>query len=268
MQFENVHISEPSAKGSTFFGTVEKSGCVCSSTVGAPRQESMSSACTVAQPMSATQRAGTESRAPLPMATASGPNACGLTVRDSARPFRWAPLSLTTLRVVVFCTRVPVGPNTAQNLRATADAAEAEGYALLAAGDKQAALAAFQKAQDCRFFAERLEAVQPPAPPARQRRRLPGEGAGPIIDNQPMFTAEHRANMSKARAPRGPSAKLAALAWKHDPPLSLAGLAKKAGISPSLITKAASGKAPMPTAAAEKIQRLTGYPTTAWPRLS
>lgn len=175
---------------------------------------------------------------------------------------------MTALRVVVFCTQVPVTPNTVERLRATADEAEAAGYAALEAGDKDAALAAFQKAQDCRFFAAQLEKSRPPAAPARQRRRLPTEGPGSIIDNQPMFTAEHRANMSKAQEPTGPSAKLAALAWKLDPPLSLAGLAKKAGISPSLITKAASGKAPMPKGAAEKIQRLTGYPITAWHRLS
>jgi hypothetical protein len=175
---------------------------------------------------------------------------------------------LTALRVVVFCTQVPVTPTTIDKLRATADEAEAAGYAALAAGDRDAALKAFERAQDCRFFADQLEKKGPPPALTRQRRPLPTEGAGPIIDNPPMFTAEHRANMSKAQAPRGPSAKLAALAWKLDPPLSLAGLAKKVGISPSLITKAASGKAPMPTGAADKIQKLTGYPATSWPRLS
>lgn len=70
---------------------------------------------------------------------------------------------MTALAVVVLCTQVPVTPNTIEKLRATAQEAEAAGYAALEAGDKEAALKHFQKAQDCRFFAERLEANPPPA---------------------------------------------------------------------------------------------------------
>jgi hypothetical protein len=64
---------------------------------------------------------------------------------------------------VVLCTWVvPVTPNTVENLRAIADAAEAEGYAALDRGDRDAALAAFQKASDSRFIAARIEATRPP----------------------------------------------------------------------------------------------------------
>jgi hypothetical protein len=68
---------------------------------------------------------------------------------------------LTSRRVVAFCTQVPVTPTTIDKLRATADEAEAAGYAALEAGDREAALKAFQKAQDCRFFANRLAHHQP-----------------------------------------------------------------------------------------------------------
>jgi hypothetical protein len=70
---------------------------------------------------------------------------------------------LTALAVVVLCTQVPVTPSTIDKLRATAQEAEAAGYAALEAGDREAALKAFQKAQDCRFFADRLERDPPPA---------------------------------------------------------------------------------------------------------
>jgi hypothetical protein len=55
---------------------------------------------------------------------------------------------------------VPVGPDTIQRLLADAEAAEAQGYASLDAGDRDAALAHFQRAQDCRFFAAQLEAKE------------------------------------------------------------------------------------------------------------
>ncbi len=153
--------------------------------------------------------------------------------------------------------------DTLEKLRARADEAEASAWAALELGDETTALAGFRMAMRCRRLARELEASEP-----RQRKRLPAVKGTRTIDKAPMafaFTPEHRANMSKAS---GTSSKLAKHARKLDPPMTLAEIAEKAGVSPSLISKAEKGLRAMPTRAADIIEKETGWPKANWPRLS
>ena len=77
-------------------------------------------------------------------------------------------------------------------------------------------------------------------------------------------TSEHRVAISKARAPK--KNKVAAAA--RESKMSLRELARKARVSPALLSMAASGKRSLKREVAERIQALTGYSIDNWPKLS
>jgi lambda repressor-like predicted transcriptional regulator len=147
---------------------------------------------------------------------------------------------------------------TASELRALADEQEARGHACRDRGDVEGAIAAYSAAEVSRLVAAGLEAQ------ARSGgKRLPAAVNKSIMDSN-VYTAEHKVEMSRAKV--DPKNKLALAA--HGAGLSMADLAKKAGVSPSLLNKASKGLRAMPARAADTIQTLTGYPKSAWKRLS
>lgn len=147
----------------------------------------------------------------------------------------------------------------AETLRARAKECDAAAEAALARGDAIALAVATHQAHTLRLAADELERLAGGMP---LRSRQPES-----IVNSPMFTDEHRRNMSLAKAKTNDE--LLAAAQAHGIP-SLAALARAVGISKSLLTMARSKKDPsaMPAWAAEKIAALTGYPAARWARLS
>lgn len=142
--------------------------------------------------------------------------------------------------------------NEIEELRALARKLAAQGEAARASGDMPAALEAFHQGHVCDLAADLLE-----------KKTLQAPVNAATVD-RPMFTPEHRVALSKAvTAPKDKFAKAV-----HDAGLTMAGLARAVGIHPSQITLARQGKRPMPIAKAEHIERLTGFPVSAWPRLS
>lgn len=144
---------------------------------------------------------------------------------------------------------------TPEALRKLADEQEARGHACRDAGDVEGAIAAYSQAEVSRRVADGLE--------ARGRNPLPATVNKSIMDNN-VFTAEHKVEMSRAKV--DPKNKLAQAA--HRAGLSMADLARKAGVSPSLLNKASKGLRALPASAADTIQTLTGYPVSSWKRLS
>lgn len=101
---------------------------------------------------------------------------------------------------------------------------------------------------------------------------LPDGVKARILNNSGMFSAEHKVNMSRVKL-RNPRNKLAAAAHAAVKPdgtkgYSFVALAKAVGVSAALLTLAYNGDRAMPRHAAEKIEKLIGYPVTAWKRLS
>lgn len=143
---------------------------------------------------------------------------------------------------------------TPEALRKLADEQEARGHACRDAGDVEGAIAAYSQAEVSRRVADGLE--------ARGRKALPAVSESAIVD-QPVFTAEHKVAMSLAKAPKDKLAKAARAAG-----MSLADVARRAGVHPTLMTLARDGRRPMPLAAAEAIRDLIGIPVGFWPRLS
>lgn len=153
---------------------------------------------------------------------------------------------------------------TPEALRDRAAEKDRAGQAALEAGDARAAAVAFNQANLLRLAAsemERLgrESLRSAPKPLRSRERSGKLGA-------PMYTPEQRLNMTRGYSEE--AERLAEMGRAQDPPLTLAGIAEKGGISRSLLTMALKGDRSMPRAAGLKIQAATGYPLAAWKRLS
>jgi lambda repressor-like predicted transcriptional regulator len=145
---------------------------------------------------------------------------------------------------------------TPRDLRRQADEIHALAEAARDRGDAREVFVLLGQVELLRELAREME--------ARGVNALPTAVNKPIMDSN-VFTAEHKVEMSRAKV--DPRNKLAAAA--HGAGLSMADLARKAGVSPSLLNKASKGLRALPRAAAETIERLTGYPVDGgWKRLS
>lgn len=160
---------------------------------------------------------------------------------------------------------MPTTATTIQELREKADAYEAEAWAAMNADNETAAQTAFRKAAWCRRMADDLEAEDTAARRHDGEARLPaGRRRARVVSTTPMLTAEHKVQLSALKTSKGN--RLATAARKAG--YSLRGLAKEVGVSSGLMTLAYNGDRAMPLAAAEKIQKLTGFPVTSWKRIS
>lgn len=145
--------------------------------------------------------------------------------------------------------------------RQRAEEYDAKAKKALEAGDQKEALVwvrATWAARDAAEEMERLEAERA----TRRRKRLPRAGAESTVNT--VMTSAHKVAISAGRS--SPRNKLAAAARASG--ITVRELARRVGVSNSLLTMAAQGERSIRRDVAEQIEKLTGFPVSSWRKLS
>lgn len=130
-----------------------------------------------------------------------------------------------------------------RRLLSLASELDAEAEALLAKGDKDAALRAFSRAHLLRELAEGLR-------PAGKQRRVTVSS----------MTDAQKEQISETMGQRHPAMKAARKAGLP----SQRAVAKALGVSPGFLSRVLAGDKDMPEDRAAEFQRLTGFPVSRW----
>ena len=137
---------------------------------------------------------------------------------------------------------------------------DAKAKAAAEAGDQKEALVwvrATWAAQDAAEEMERMAAEKPAG-----RKRLPRAARASTVNT--VMTSAHKVAISAGRS--SSRNKLATAARASG--MTVRDLAKRIGVSNSLLTMAAQGERSLKRELAEQIEKLTGFPVSSWRKLS